>query len=48
MEYKKPSYENDKIPEKNYKMSNSLVHILNNDCPNCLKGKVFKEKASLF
>ncbi|MFV8341683.1 DUF983 domain-containing protein [Flavobacterium sp. XS2P39] len=25
-------------------MSNSIVHILNNDCPHCLKGKVFKEK----
>ncbi|WP_091083682.1 DUF983 domain-containing protein [Flavobacterium gillisiae] len=29
-------------------MSNSLVHILNNDCPNCLKGKVFKEKSIFF
>ncbi|MDI5886605.1 MAG: DUF983 domain-containing protein [Flavobacterium sp.] len=25
-------------------MSNSIVHILNNDCPHCLKGKVFNEK----
>lgn len=25
-------------------MSNSIVHILNNDCPHCLQGKVFKEK----
>ena len=25
-------------------MSHALVHILNNDCPHCLEGKVFKEK----
>jgi len=25
-------------------MSNFIVHILNNDCPHCLQGKVFKEK----
>jgi uncharacterized protein (DUF983 family) len=25
-------------------MSHALVHILNNDCPHCLEGKVFNEK----
>ena len=25
-------------------MSHTLVHILNNDCPHCLEGKVFNEK----
>ena len=25
-------------------MSHTLVHILNNECPNCHKGKVFNEK----
>ena len=29
-------------------MSNSIVHILNNDCPHCLKGKVFNEKSIFF
>lgn len=29
-------------------MSNSIVNSLNNDCSNCLKGKVFKEKSILF
>ncbi|MES2543956.1 MAG: DUF983 domain-containing protein [Bacteroidota bacterium] len=29
-------------------MSNTLFHILNNDCPNCKKGKVFKEKSIFF
>ncbi|UQD55102.1 DUF983 domain-containing protein [Flavobacterium sp. K5-23] len=25
-------------------MAHALVHILSNDCPHCLKGKVFNEK----
>ncbi|EJL67114.1 DUF983 domain-containing protein [Flavobacterium sp. CF136] len=25
-------------------MSNTLIHILKNECPNCHKGKVFKDK----
>ncbi|WP_163398200.1 DUF983 domain-containing protein [Flavobacterium fluviatile] len=25
-------------------MSNSLIHILKNECPHCHKGKVFKDK----
>ena len=29
-------------------MSNSIVHILNSDCPHCLKGKVFNEKSIFF
>ncbi|MFV8464586.1 DUF983 domain-containing protein [Flavobacterium sp. LB1P62] len=29
-------------------MSNAIVHILNNDCPHCLEGKVFKEKNIFF
>lgn len=29
-------------------MSHALVHILNNDCPHCLEGKVFKEKNIFF
>ena len=29
-------------------MSNSIVHILNNDCPQCHKGKVFNEKSIFF
>ncbi|MNQ11555.1 hypothetical protein D3C85_244440 [compost metagenome] len=30
------------------KMSHAIVHILNNDCPNCHKGKVFNEKNIFF
>jgi uncharacterized protein (DUF983 family) len=29
-------------------MSHAIVHILNNDCPHCLEGKVFKEKNIFF
>lgn len=29
-------------------MTNAIVHILNNDCPHCEKGKVFKEKNIFF
>lgn len=29
-------------------MSNSLVHILNNECPHCNEGKVFNEKNIFF
>ena len=29
-------------------MSHPIVHILKNDCPHCLKGKVFKEKNIFF
>ena len=29
-------------------MSNSIIHILNNDCPYCLKDKVFNEKSIFF
>ena len=29
-------------------MSNSIVHILNNDCPHCLIRKVFNEKSIFF
>jgi hypothetical protein len=29
-------------------MSNVIAHILNNDCPNCHEGKVFKEKSIFF
>ena len=29
-------------------MSNSIIHILNNDCPHCQKGKVFNEKSIFF
>ena len=29
-------------------MSHAIAHILNNDCPHCLKGKVFKEKNIFF
>lgn len=29
-------------------MSNAIVHILNNDCPHCEKGKVFNEKNIFF
>lgn len=29
-------------------MSSSIVHILNNDCPHCHEGKIFKEKNIFF
>lgn len=29
-------------------MSNTLFHILNNDCPHCSQGKVFKENNIFF
>jgi uncharacterized protein (DUF983 family) len=29
-------------------MSHAIVHILNNDCPNCHNGKVFNEKNIFF
>jgi uncharacterized protein (DUF983 family) len=29
-------------------MSHAIAHILNNDCPHCLEGKVFKEKNIFF
>jgi uncharacterized protein (DUF983 family) len=29
-------------------MLNNLYHILNNDCPNCHKGKVFRDKSFFF
>jgi len=29
-------------------MSHAIVHILNNECPHCLEGKVFKEKNIFF
>ena len=29
-------------------MANSLVHMLNNECPQCNKGKVFNEKSFFF
>lgn len=29
-------------------MLSSLVHILNNECPNCHKGKVFRDKSFFF
>lgn len=29
-------------------MLNTLTHILNNECPNCKQGKVFKEKNIFF
>lgn len=29
-------------------MSNTLLHILNNECPHCQQGKVFKEKSIFF
>lgn len=35
------------IAVKSSKMSYTLFHILKNECPNCHKGKIFKDK-SLF
>ena len=29
-------------------MANTLVHILNNECPNCHQGKIFDEKNIFF
>jgi uncharacterized protein (DUF983 family) len=29
-------------------MSHTIVHILNNECPHCLEGKVFNEKNIFF
>jgi len=29
-------------------MENTLLHILNNDCPHCHQGKVFNEKSIFF
>ncbi len=29
-------------------MSNAVAHMLNNDCPHCLEGKVFNEKNLFF
>lgn len=29
-------------------MSHVIAHILNNDCPHCLEGKVFNEKSIFF
>lgn len=29
-------------------MSHTLLHILNNDCPHCHQGKIFKEKSIFF
>lgn len=29
-------------------MSSTIAHILNNDCPHCHQGKIFKEKSIFF